>query len=114
VQGVVPIVTVVANEIETAAGVAPDVQTQVQTAIQGVGSAAGALATAESNSDALPLGERIVADANSVLGVAATLALPPRVAMIARIAQASLPALTMLVSILHLEPQPQPQPAAEA
>lgn len=77
-------------------------QTQaVQTGMQALQQAAGAVAGAETTSAALPAVQRGVVDAQALLGVLATLPLPPQVSMGLMAANVVVGMLPGLMAMVH-------------
>ena len=90
-SAIIPVLEPLVNEIETVSRSSPDTIAKVNLAMQGVKDGIAALGTAESTSASQPIVQRVEADAQAVLTVAAQLPLPGPAGTALRIAALLVP-----------------------
>lgn len=105
-QAVVALLQPLATYIEGEAAADDHTRALVSTSLTALSDAAGALGTTQTAAESLPLVDQIVAYAQALLGVAAGLALPMPLRIGVMVAQASLPALSMIAGILRQKVTP--------
>ncbi len=100
ISSLVPFLKPLATAVTTSAQATPETVQRVQTALAGVTDGIGALAASETAVASKPILDRISADAQAVLNVAAMMPLPPPANIILMVAATLLPAVFSGVNLL--------------
>jgi hypothetical protein len=97
---VLPFLAALTQSVTTATKTPPDVAAKIQASLSGVQQGVAALAASETAVESQPIVERIEADAQAVLSVAASLPLPSPYNVILMIASSLLPSVVSAVNLL--------------
>lgn len=97
---VIPFLSSITGAVASATHTPPDVAAEIQAAFSGVRDGVAALAASETAVESQPIVERIEADAQAVLTVAAGLPLPAPFNIVLMIASSLLPTVISAVNLL--------------